>query len=279
MKIVATVEEMRSVRAELKGSVGLVPTMGALHPGHEALLEAAVRDCDSVIATLFVNPKQFDDSGDYEKYPRDLDRDMDIFEKRGVACTFAPNAEAMYGIGDTFSVSPGRIGEVLEGKYRQGCFTGVSTVVTKFFSSIRPHVGYFGEKDAQQLAVVRQLNKELMFGIEIVAVETVREPSGLAWSSRNSQLNPEEKRAAASIYAGLSAAADAWKEGERNSAQLCGVARKVLEREPAVSLEYIAFAEPDTFEELQEVRQGSLMLTAAYVGGVRLIDNIAMKRT
>ena len=202
MNIVRTVLEMRDVRSGLPGRVGLVPTMGALHAGHEALLARARAECKTVIASLFVNPAQFAPSEDYATYPRNRERDLEIFEARGTDVLFEPLVEEMYPVGESTRVDPGPIANVLEGAHRTGHFAGVATVVAKLFNIITPDAAYFGRKDAQQLVIVERLVRDLRMGIEIVPVETVRDTDGLALSSRNANLAEGPREAAAALYQG-----------------------------------------------------------------------------
>lgn len=267
---------MRVVRRGLPGRVGLVPTMGALHAGHEALLCRARAECEAVIASLFVNPTQFGPAEDYAAYPRSRERDLEIFEARGTDVLIEPAVEEIYPAGDTTRVDPGPIAGVLEGAHRPGHFVGVATVVAKLFNIIGPDAAYFGRKDAQQLAIVSRLARDLRMGVEIVPVDTVREPDGLALSSRNVNLSGEHRTAAASLFRALTAGERAWAGGERSGDALREAILDVLRREPLVEVEYASAADPETFEELDEVEAPALLSIAARVGGTRLIDNISL---
>ena len=276
MRVVQTAREMRDVRRGLAGRVGLVPTMGALHAGHEALLIRARGECETVIASLFVNPTQFGPTEDYATYPRNRERDLEIFEARGTDVLFEPFLEEIYPAGESTRVDPGPIAGVLEGVHRPGHFVGVATVVAKLFNIITPDAAYFGRKDAQQLAIVRRLVSDLRMGIEIVPVDTVRDPDGLALSSRNVSLSGEHRTAAASLYRALTAGERAWAGGERSGDVLRAAMLDVLRREPLIEVEYASAADPETFEELDEFEGPALLSIAARVGGTRLIDNITL---
>ena len=276
MRVVRTVREMRGVRRGLVGRVGLVPTMGALHAGHAALLCSARAERETVIASLFVNPTQFGPTEDYATYPRNRERDLEIFEARGTDVLFEPTLDEIYPAGDSTRVDPGPIAGVLEGVHRPGHFVGVATVVAKLFNIINPDAAYFGRKDAQQLAIVNRLVRDLRMGIEIVPVDTVRDPDGLALSSRNVNLSDEHRTAAASLYRALTAGERAWAGGERSGDVLRAAILDVLRREPLVEVEYASAADPETFEELDEIEAPALLSIAARVGGTRLIDNISL---
>ena len=267
---------MRDVRSGLPGRVGLVPTMGALHAGHEALLTRASAECKTVIASLFVNPAQFGPAEDYATYPRNRVRDLEIFEARGTDVLFEPLLEEMYPAGESTRIDPGPIASVLEGAHRPGHFEGVATVVAKLFNIITPDAAYFGRKDAQQLVIVERLVRDLRMGIEIVPIDTVRDPDGLALSSRNANLSGESRKAAAALFRALTAGEIAWANGVRTGEVLRAEVRAVLEREPLIDSEYVSAADPETFEELDEVNGPALLSLAAWVGGTRLIDNISL---
>ena len=276
MRVVRTVQEMRVVRRGLAGRVGLVPTMGALHAGHEALLSRARAECETVIASLFVNPTQFGPTEDFATYPRNRQRDLEIFEARETDVLFEPALEEMYPTGDSTRVDPGPIASVLEGVHRPGHFVGVATVVAKLFNIVNPDAAYFGRKDAQQLSIVSRLVRDLRIGIEIVPVDTVRDPDGLALSSRNVNLSGEHRTAAASLFRALTAAKRAWAGGERSGDKLRTAMLEVLRGESLVEVEYASAADPETFEELDEFEGPALLSIAARVGGTRLIDNISL---
>ena len=236
-------------------TVGLVPTMGALHAGHRALLRRARAECDEVVMSLFVNPAQFGPGEDFDRYPRDEGRDRAIAAEEGVDRIFAPAVAEMYPDGFSTTVSVGALGTVFEGAHRPGHFDGVATVVLKLFSLLRPGAAYFGQKDAQQLAVIRRMTADLGLGVEIRAVETVREDDGLALSSRNAYLSAEERRRAPSLHRALGARDQTLVEGD---------------------VDYLAVVDADTFEQV-EPRPGALVIGAARFGSTRLIDNIRIE--
>ena len=258
----------RRWRAERR-SIGLVPTMGALHAGHLSLVEMARRENDVVVVSVFVNPLQFGPSEDLARYPRDWERDSRLLAEAEVDAVYRPSVEAMYRPGSTTRVHVGGVAEPLEGQARPGHFEGVATVVTKLFTAVGPDRAYFGQKDAQQVAVIRRLVDDLDMKALIVRVgPTVREPDGLALSSRNVYLKPDERKAATSLSAGLRDAASSWARGERDSGRLAAVLRARMEAEPLVEVEYAELVDPATFQ-----KPGPLAVVAARVGGTRLIDN------
>jgi pantoate--beta-alanine ligase len=276
MRVVETAADMRAARAALAGPVGFVPTMGALHDGHATLVRRAHFETASVVTSLFVNPTQFSPREDFAGYPRDRQRDLEVFERCGADVVFAPPVEEVYPPGSSTFVDPGPIGEVLEGQHRPGHFRGVATVVSKLFAIVRPDVAYFGEKDAQQLLIIRRLTDDLRFGIRIVGVPTVRAHDGLALSSRNSYLNAEERRQAAILYQSLREAEHRWRDGETSAAALRDVIGEVAGRAPLACLEYVSVADGETLEELKVVDRPALVSLAARVGKARLIDNMTL---
>ena len=265
----------RELRAAVagRGRVALVPTMGALHPGHQALLEAARADADVLVMSLFVNPRQFAAGEDYERYPRDEAGDAAAAEHAGVDVLFAPGVEEMYPDGASTSVDPGALGELLEGRFRPGHFRGVATVVTRLFTTLRPDVAWFGEKDWQQLLVIRRVARDLDLGVEVRGVATVREPSGLACSSRNVMLSNGDREQAASLSRALFAARDLHGAGERDAGRLLAAARERIAVEP----QYLELAELDTLAPYDPERD-AVLAVAARVGHTRLIDNVKLER-
>jgi pantoate--beta-alanine ligase len=265
------------VRAAGSGNevrIGLVPTMGALHEGHLTLVAAARRaGATHVVVSIFVNPLQFDRRDDFERYPRPLDDDLSACASAGVDAVYAPRATAMYPEGHQSAVEVTGVTQPLCGAVRPGHFRGVTTVVTKLFHAVRPDLAVFGEKDWQQLAVVRRMTADLDFGIEIVGVPTVREADGLARSSRNRLLSAEERIAARCVPRAIAAAAAALEAGERRAAALVGVAAAVLAAEPRARLAYAEIRDPASLEAVEEVAAPALLALAVWVGGVRLIDN------
>ena len=274
-----TVTEPRAMQAWVDAERGagrriaLVPTMGALHAGHLALVAAARRRAQRVVVSIFVNPIQFDRRDDFERYPRTLDDDLRICATAGVDAVYAPSAAAMYAEGFQTAVEVTRLTEPLCGAARPGHFRGVTTVVTKLFHAVRPDVAVFGEKDYQQLAVVRRLAADLDFGIEIVGVPTVREPDGLALSSRNRRLAPDDREAARCVPRALNAAAELVLAGERRAGPVVARATAVIAGERRARLEYAELRDPETLGEVAEVGGPALLAVAVWVGGVRLIDN------
>jgi len=281
LKVVGGVEEIRSLLcAERRAgrSVGLVPTMGFFHEGHLSLMRCS-RELDHVVVvSLFVNPTQFGAGEDYLQYPRDLDRDASMAAGVGVDLLFAPSVPEMYPPGDaTFVELTGELTARLCGAYRPGHFRGVATVVTKLFNIVRPDRAYFGEKDYQQLLVVRRLARDLHLGMEIVSVPTVREPDGLAMSSRNTRLAGDERRAAAVLYRSLRAAQEAVGSGVRDIDRILTQVRETIAQEPLVRLQYAELCDPETLAPVEHVNGPTLLALAAHVGGTRLIDNIILK--
>ena len=253
--------------------IALVPTMGALHEGHLALVAEARRRAERVVVSIFVNPIQFDRRDDFEQYPRPLDDDLGICAGAGVDAVYAPSAAVMYPEGFQSAVEVARLTEPLCGAARPGHFRGVTTVVTKLFHAVRPDVAVFGEKDYQQLAVVRRMTADLDFGIEVVGVPTVREPDGLALSSRNRRLGPDDREAARCVPRALEAAADSVRAGEQGATAVVARAAAVIAAERRARLEYAEVRDPETLAEVAEVAGPSLLALAVWVGGVRLIDN------
>ncbi|HEY0100298.1 MAG TPA: pantoate--beta-alanine ligase [Pyrinomonadaceae bacterium] len=269
----------RKVRRELDKTIGLVPTMGALHEGHLSLVREARRMCDVVVVSVFVNPKQFGPQEDFSRYPRDLTKDTMALADYNVDYIFAPPPEEIYPKGFSTYVEVERLSEPLEGAARPGHFRGVATVLTVLFNIIRPDFAYFGQKDAQQTLVVKRLVRDLAFDTEIVILPTVREDSGLALSSRNAYLEPEDKRAAAIIYRALAHAEAAYGEGERSGKKLADIVRADIEAEPRATLEYVSVNDADTLERLDRLDDRPVLIAvAARLGKTRLIDNIVLNK-
>lgn len=266
-----------SERHRLAGRrVGFVPTMGALHEGHLALVDEARRHSDVVVVSVFVNPLQFDVRADFDRYPRPIDDDLRACADAGVDAVYAPTAAAMYPPGFQTHVEPGPLAERLEGEHRPGHFRGVTTVVAKLFAAVRPHVAVFGQKDAQQLAVVRRMALDLDLGIEIVGMPTVREPDGLALSSRNRRLGPEQRAAAVVVSRALRSIEESLRQGTTDATVLVRRAAEVIDAEPLARLEHVEIVDPDTFEPVHTVDRPSLALAAVWFGEVRLIDNLLL---
>ena len=256
--------------------IGFVPTMGYLHEGHLALVDEAKRRADAVILSIFVNPLQFGPAEDLARYPRDLPRDRALALGRGVDALFVPTVAAMYPPGSEVRLAPGPIAERWEGAARPGHFTGVLTVVAKLFHLVEPDLACFGQKDIQQLTLVRHMVRDLDWAVEIVAVPTVREPDGLALSSRNAYLGVEDRRRSVVLSRALQAAHRAWRGGETRAAALEALMRQELGREPTVAVEYISIAEAEGLVPVATADERSVVAIAARIGGTRLIDNIIL---
>jgi pantoate--beta-alanine ligase len=280
VRAVATSAELRAGVAAARqagAAVGLVPTMGALHAGHRSLLAAARRENGFVVASIFVNPLQFGPNEDLASYPRDLAGDLAVMERDGVDLAFTPEPAEMWPRPPVVRVSAGEIGTRLEGALRPGHLDGVATVVAKLLNLVGPCRAYFGRKDAQQLAMVRRMVSDLAFPNEIVACPTIREPDGLALSSRNAYLSPEERRRATALSGGLRAGLDAWLAGERDPAKIEAAALAVLDDTPGIDTQYVALVEPEGFEPSRTAEAGHVLAVAARVGPARLIDNLVLE--
>jgi pantoate--beta-alanine ligase len=277
MEVVTALEELRAARARLAGPVGFVPTMGYLHTGHLSLAQAARASCRSVIASIFVNPTQFGPQEDLASYPRDLPRDLALLEQEGVDLVWTPTAEIMYPPDFQTWVDVEKITAVLEGARRPGHFRGVTTVVAKLFNAVQPDKAFFGQKDAQQAAVIRQMVRDLNFPIEVIVSPIVREPDGLAMSSRNTYLSPAERQAAVVLYRALNAARAAYDDGERSAQELRRIMADTISHEPLANMQYVSAADLNTLEELEGSLSGPALLSmAVYVGKTRLIDNLVL---
>lgn len=276
MMIVSTLEELRSARLLLDGKLGLVPTMGYLHKGHISLVRRAKAECDHVAVSIFVNPTQFGPNEDLSKYPRDLDRDLHLLDDAGVDLVWTPTPEVMYPSGFQTWVEVEEMTRPLEGAQRPGHFRGVTTVVTKLFNAVQPTKAYFGQKDAQQAAVIRQMTKDLNFPIEIVVCPIVREPDGLAMSSRNVYLDADQRQAATVLYRSLSAAKAAYEKGERDAEKLRQIMKATIASEPLAQLQYVSCADYDTLQELEKITGRTLLSMAVFFGKTRLIDNFVL---
>jgi len=273
MKTVQTLQELWQARKELSGPVGLVPTMGYLHEGHLMLVKQAKKSCSSVVVSIFDNPTQFGPSEDLDAYPRDLERDRSLLQALGVDLVWMPTAEVMYPEGYQTWVEVSEVTQPLEGSYRPGHFRGVTTVVSKLFNAVQPDVAVFGQKDAQQAAVIRQMTRDLSYPIRIEIVPIVRENDGLALSSRNTYLNPEQRQAATVLHRALRNAEKAYLGGERNAVNLRQIMSETIAAEPLADMQYVSCADRITLEELETVTNGALLSMAVYVGKTRLIDN------
>ncbi len=268
----------RKLRRENK-TIGFVPTMGALHQGHLSLVQEARQMSDVVIVSIFVNPTQFNDKKDLEKYPRDLTADAALLSEYQVDYIFAPDENEIYGENFSTYVYVENLTETLEGASRPGHFRGVATVVTILFNTIRPDFAFFGQKDAQQVAVIERLTKDLGFDTEIIIVSTIREESGLAMSSRNSRLTDKERSAAAIIYQALREAKIAVKNGERNTAKLAEIVREKIESEPLAQIDYVSIVDKKTLETIEKIGENPVLAAVAVrFGAVRLIDNVILNK-
>ncbi|MSP22488.1 MAG: pantoate--beta-alanine ligase [Dehalococcoidia bacterium] len=277
MHVVRTIEELRAARRELPGPVGFVPTMGALHRGHMSLVEAARADCASVIASIFVNPTQFGPNEDLARYPRPEESDLALLKGAGVALVFLPIVEVMYPEGSVTRVCVGGITTRLEGASRPGHFDGVSTIVNKLFNLVQPDRAYFGQKDAQQLAVIRRMVRDLDQPLEVVGCPTVRDEDGLALSSRNIYLSPQERAEALALSRGLRWAKAMFEDGVRDPATLRKLVVDEIAPQPLASIDYVALTDAVTLEDLDgPITRHALLSLAVRFGSTRLIDNVAL---
>jgi len=279
MQILKTVNEMRAVSRTARGEgerLGFVPTMGALHEGHLSLVRAAKLQSDAVIVSIFVNPRQFGPNEDFAKYPRTFENDCGLLEKEGVDFIFAPPVEAMYPAGAVTYVSVEGLSGKLCGKSRPGHFRGVTTVVATLFHIVEPDVAFFGQKDAAQVAIVRRMVKDLNHPVEIVACPIVREPDGLAMSSRNGYLSAKERKWALALYRSLMQVQELFQGGEDSAIRLIEAGKRVLAAQPEVKVDYLEIVDPETLDARGSVAGPALVAVAAYVGTTRLIDNIVL---
>jgi pantoate--beta-alanine ligase len=276
MKIVETAAELSRLRGKMTGPVGFVPTMGYLHEGHLVLVRQARAENALVAVSIFVNPTQFGPKEDFKQYPRDPERDLALLEGEGTDVVFMPPVEEIYPPGFDSWVEVGRLGRKLEGASRPGHFRGVATVVARLFELVRPDRAYFGQKDAQQLIVIRQMVADLDMNLEVVAVPTVREADGLAMSSRNTYLNPEERKQAAVLYQALTLAQRLYGEGERDAETIRRQMTVLIQQQPSADIDYISIADAETLEELDVVKPLALVSMAVKIGKTRLIDNIVL---
>jgi pantoate--beta-alanine ligase len=274
---IAGIPEVRRRVLEARRSgatVGFVPTMGALHAGHAELIRRARQECACVVASVFVNPSQFDRRDDFEKYPRTLAEDLELCGRWGAGIVFAPDAGQMYPGPQLAWVEVSSLGEHLCGKFRPGHFRGVATVVAKLFNIIQPDRAYFGQKDAQQLAIIRKMVADLNFPVTVISVPTVREPDGLAISSRNRRLTPEDRKAAPALYRALQEAAACAGRGCEAPDEVKRAALAILDREPRIRVEYLEVVDPETMQPLARIAGDALVAAAIWLGDVRLIDNV-----
>jgi pantoate--beta-alanine ligase len=279
MQVFRTISDMRAAsRAARRDGkrFGFVPTMGALHEGHLSLVRAARARCDVVAASIFVNPLQFGPKEDLAKYPRDFDRDCELLEKEGVDILFAPSVDEMYPAGAVTHVTVEVLSDKLCGKSWPGHFRGVTTVVAKLFHIVEPDVAFFGQKDAAQVAIVRRMVRDLDFPVEIVVCPIVREPDGLAMSSRNAYLSAQDRKSALALYRALKRVQELFDKGERNAARLIDTGKGTFMEEKHARLDYFEIVDPDTLVSVQQITRPMLVAVAAFVGSTRLIDNLVL---
>jgi len=277
VKVVTAIADMQRARHRLTAPVGLVPTMGYLHEGHLSLVRQARALNPTLVVSIFVNPTQFGPREDFRAYPRDTNRDLARLEKEKTDIVFIPPAEEMYPPGFDSWVEVAGVTERLEGACRPGHFRGVTTVCAKLFNIIQPDIAYFGQKDAQQVIVIRKMVADLNMNLKVITLPTVREPDGLAMSSRNTYLNPEERRAALVLYQALKLARKLWSEGETDAARIRREMLALIKREPLVKVDYVSIADPETLEELDKVKSSALASLAVKIGTTRLIDNVVLE--
>ena len=276
MIIARNVAEMRAARKALKGPVGLVPTMGYLHEGHLTLVRHSKAENTSTVVSIFVNPTQFGQNEDFGKYPRAPEIDLTMLEKLATDVVFMPTPEVIYPPRFNTWVTVEKVTERLEGAVRPGHFRGVATVVNKLFNIVQPDKAYFGQKDAQQCVVVKKMASDLNMPLEIVIVPTVREPDGLAMSSRNVYLSTEERRSAIVLSQSLKLAEDMIAKGEKNAERIRGEMRAIIEREPKAVIDYVSIADGNTLDELNEIKPGAVISLAVRFGRTRLLDNMVV---
>ncbi len=276
MKVITTVAEFRQVRQGLTGSLGFVPTMGYLHEGHLSLARRAQAENEAVAASIFVNPTQFGPQEDFAAYPRDPDRDLALLEQAGCHLVFMPPVAEIYPPRFSTYVEVGGVTEVLEGAHRAGHFRGVATVVTKLFGIVQPTRAYFGQKDAQQVVVIRKMTADLNLPVAVVVCPTVREADGLAMSSRNVYLSPEERQAALVLWRSLQLAQRLFSQGEANAEAIRSQMRTLIQAEPRAQIDYVSIAHPETLQELEQAGTGALVSLAVQIGKTRLIDNLIL---
>ena len=276
MKVIKKIDDFKSLRPSLSEPVGFVPTMGHLHEGHLSLVRRARMENLSLVVSIFVNPTQFGPGEDFSQYPRNTEHDLRLLEKERADVVFIPSANEMYPQGFDSRVEVGKITQRLEGASRPVHFRGVTTVCAKLFNIIQPTRAYFGQKDAQQAVVIRKLAADLNMNLEIVILPTVREPDGLAMSSRNAYLDPKERQAATVLYKALTRAQDLWSKGEKDAGRLREEMSALLKKEPLAEIDYVSLADAETLDELTTVKSPALASLAVRIGGTRLIDNIVL---
>lgn len=279
MKICHTIDEMRAVRVAARGvgkTIGLVPTMGALHEGHLSLVRMAKAQCDLVVVSIFVNPLQFGPNEDLAKYPRNFDRDCDLLEREGVDFILAPSVEEMYPAGAVTYVTVESLSDKLCGRSRPGHFRGVTTVVSKLFNIVQPDRAFFGQKDAAQSTIIRRMVRDLNIPVQVVIGAIVREPDGLAMSSRNAYLDVPQRKSALVLHRSLQTVQALFDQGERRVQTLIEAGKQAFGRDPSVQLDYLEIVDPETLDPVDDLLRGALVAVAAFVGKARLIDNLVL---
>ena len=276
MQVAKTIPELRTLRQQVSGSVGFVPTMGYLHQGHMALVKQAKIENSAVIVSIYVNPSQFGPREDFASYPRDLDQDLELLRREGAYIVFVPSDAEMYPPEFSSWIDVEKVTERLEGAYRPGHFRGVATVVAKLFNIVQPSRAYFGQKDAQQVVVIKRMVTDLNMGLEIVVVPTVRESDGLAMSSRNVYLSPEERQAATVLFKALTLAWQLRQSWENDAGEIRRQMTSLIEKEPLARIDYVSIADAETLEELNLLDRPALASLAVRIGSTRLIDNMPL---
>jgi pantoate--beta-alanine ligase len=276
MQVTESLAELRSIRKSMDGTFGLIPTMGALHAGHGSLISRARKECNHVGVSIFVNPAQFSPSEDFANYPRTIHQDLDFLKCLGVDVVWIPATESLYPAGFQTWIAVEEVSAPLEGKFRPSHFRGVATIVAKLLNAFTPDRAYFGQKDAQQVAVLRRMVRDLNFPVELVICPTVRESDGLALSSRNAYLSAVERKAAAVLYRALCAAEKLYNSGKRDGESLRAAIRSEIQLEPLAQAQYISVADPETLCELRQAGENVLLSLAVHIGKTRLIDNLLL---
>ena len=278
MKVVEKINDMRRLRQKLSEPIGFVPTMGYLHKGHLSLVGRARVETSSVVVSIFVNPAQFGPGEDLNSYPRDIEHDLALLKKEGADVVFIPSTAEMYPEGFDSWVEVGGVAERLEGTCRPGHFRGVATVCAKLFDIVRPTRAYFGQKDAQQAVVIKKMVADLKMNLEIVALPTVREPDGLAMSSRNTYLDPEEREAALVLHQALTLAQELYAQGEKDAERIRQEVTALIQKQPLAEIDYVSVADAQTLDELDRVEPPALVSLAVKIGKTRLIDNVVLEQ-
>jgi pantoate--beta-alanine ligase len=277
MQVIKTISEIRALRRTAKGTVGFVPTMGYLHEGHLVLVKNAKAENASAIASIYVNPTQFGPREDFGAYPRDLNHDLDLLQEVGADIVFVPSDDEMYPPGFSSWVDVEKVAERLEGASRPGHFRGVATVVAKLFNIVQPTRAYFGQKDVQQVVVIKRMVADLNMNVEVVVVPTVRESDGLAMSSRNVYLNPKERQAATILFKALTLAQRLWRDGERDAEKIRREMTALIQKEPLAQIDYVSLADAETLAELNLLDRPAVASLAVRIGKTRLIDNMPLE--